>query len=138
MGYEGQIASIGDAPAGHPVKGLLVRLIQDRSVKELTKRRGEAVRMIQAMTSLEFVNGGGTGSLDTTSQDASVTELAAGSGLMGPALFDGYRRFAPSPALLYALPVVRRPGTNIATLFSGGYLASRRTRRAVRPVPHHP
>jgi D-serine deaminase-like pyridoxal phosphate-dependent protein len=138
MGYEGQIASIGDAPAGHPVKGLLVRLIQDRSVKELTKRRGEAVRMIQAMTSLEFVNGGGTGSLDTTTQDASVTELAAGSGLVGPALFDGYRRFAPSPALLYALSVVRRPGTNIATLFSGGYLASGTGTRDRLPRPYFP
>jgi D-serine deaminase-like pyridoxal phosphate-dependent protein len=53
-----------------------------------------------------------------------VTELTAGSGLVGATLFDAYRRFTPDPALLFALPVVRRPGPNIATLFSGGYLAS--------------
>ena len=44
--------------------------------------------------------------------------------LVGPTLFDAYRRFAPEPALLFALPVVRRPGPGIATLFSGGYVAS--------------
>jgi D-serine deaminase-like pyridoxal phosphate-dependent protein len=79
---------------------------------------------IEDLTSLEFVNGGGTGSLESTAGDLSVTELTAGSGLVGPTLFDGYTRFTPDPALLFALPVVRRPGPNIATLFSGGYVAS--------------
>jgi D-serine deaminase-like pyridoxal phosphate-dependent protein len=138
MGYEGQIAGVGNAPPGHPVKGLLVRLIQDRSVKELTERRAEAISLVQAVTSLEFVNGGGTGSLDTTAQDASVTELAAGSGLAGPTLFDAYRGFAPRPALLYALPVARRPEKNIATLFSGGYLASGTGTRDRLPQPYLP
>jgi D-serine deaminase-like pyridoxal phosphate-dependent protein len=53
-----------------------------------------------------------------------VTELTAGSGLVGPTLFDAYRRFSPEPALLFALPVVRRPGPGLAALFSGGYVAS--------------
>ncbi len=138
MGYEGQIAGIANAPPGHPVKGLVVRLIQDRSVKELSKRRGEAINMVQAVTSLEFANGGGTGSLETTTHDASVTELAAGSGLIGPALFDGYRTFSPRPALLYALPVVRRPENNIATLYSGGYLASGTGTMDRLPQPYLP
>ncbi len=124
MGYEGQIAGLGDAPPGHPVRGALVRAIQARSAAELRERRAETVREIRGLTALEFVNGGGTGSLETTSQDKSVTELAAGSGLMGPTLFDAYRRFKPAPALMYALPVVRRPAPGIATLFSGGYVAS--------------
>jgi D-serine deaminase-like pyridoxal phosphate-dependent protein len=91
---------------------------------ELIRRRTAAIRLIRAMTSLEFVNGGGTGSLESTAADTSVTELTAGSGLVGPTLFDAYRRFAPEPALLFALPVVRRPGPGLATLFSGGYVAS--------------
>jgi D-serine deaminase-like pyridoxal phosphate-dependent protein len=124
MGYEGQIAGLGDAPPGHPVRGRLIRGIQGRSAPELRQRRTEAVRLIQELTSLEFVNGGGTGSLETTARDESVTELTAGSGLVGPTLFDAYRRFAPDPALLFALPVVRRPGPHVATLFSGGYVAS--------------
>jgi D-serine deaminase-like pyridoxal phosphate-dependent protein len=124
MGYEGQIAGLGDAPPGNPVRAQLIRAIQDRSARELNRRRAEAVRLIQAITSLEFVNGGGTGSLESTARDASVTELTAGSGLVGPTLFDAYRRFTPEPALLFALPVVRRPGPGIATLFAGGYVAS--------------
>jgi D-serine deaminase-like pyridoxal phosphate-dependent protein len=124
MGYEGQIAGLGDAPPGHPVRAQLIRLIQNRSLPELIRRRTEAIRQIKALTSLEFVNGGGTGSLESTATDPSVTELTAGSGLVGPTLFDAYRRFTPEPALLYALPVVRRPGPGLATLFSGGYVAS--------------
>ena len=38
-----------------------------------------------------------------------VTELAAGSGLYAPTLFDGYDDFDPRPAMAFALPVVRRP-----------------------------
>lgn len=124
LGYEGQIAGLGDAPPGHPVRAALVRFIRAQSVPELRERRTETVRRIRDLTALEFVNGGGTGSLESTSADKSVTELAAGSGLMGPTLFDAYREFRPRPALLYALPVVRRPAPGIATLFSGGYLAS--------------
>jgi D-serine deaminase-like pyridoxal phosphate-dependent protein len=124
MGYEGQIAGLGDAPPGHPLRAALLRLIQARSAAELHERRAETVRRISAMASLEFVNGGGTGSLESTSADKSVTELAAGSGLVGPTLFDAYRKFRPRPALLYALPVVRRPAPGIVTLFSGGYVAS--------------
>ena len=39
---------------------------------------------------LRIVNGGGTGSLEVTGADPALTELAAGSGLIGPTLFDGY------------------------------------------------
>jgi D-serine deaminase-like pyridoxal phosphate-dependent protein len=124
MGYEGQVAGLGDAPPGHPLRAHLIRFIQARSVPELNQRRAETIRQIAAVTPLEFVNGGGTGSLERTALDASVTELTAGSGLVGPTLFDAYTRFSPEPALLFALPVVRRPGPGIATLFAGGYVAS--------------
>ena len=96
---------------------------------------------IRALAPLEFVNGGGTGSLETTAADLSATELAAGSGLMGPTLFDAYRRFSPRPALLYALPVVRRlsgPGQPAATLFSGGYAASGPAGPDRSPTPYLP
>jgi D-serine deaminase-like pyridoxal phosphate-dependent protein len=124
LGYEGQIAGVGDAPPGHPVRARVVRAMQARSAAELRERRAEAVGRIRALTPLEFVNGGGTGSLESTAADKSVTELAAGSGLVGPTLFDAYRKFHPRPALQFALPVVRRPGPGVATLFSGGYVAS--------------
>ena len=138
LGYEGQIAGLGDAPPGHPVRAALVRAIQARSAGELRERRIETVRRIRALTPLEFVNGGGTGSLESTAADKSVTELAAGSGLVGPTLFDAYRKFRPQPAVLYALPVVRRPGPRIATLFSGGYIASGTGTPDRLPAPFRP
>jgi D-serine deaminase-like pyridoxal phosphate-dependent protein len=138
MSYEAQIAGLGDAPPGRPVRAAALRVIQRLSSAELRERRGEAVRQIQALTRLEFVNGGGTGSLETTAADPSVTEVTAGSGLMGPTLFDAYRRFSPQPALLYALPVVRRPGGPVATLFSGGYIASGPAGADRVPKPYRP
>jgi D-serine deaminase-like pyridoxal phosphate-dependent protein len=138
MGYEGQIAGVGDAPPGHPLRAAVLRAIQARSAVELNERRAEAVRRIRQLTALEFVNGGGTGSLESTAADRSVTELTAGSGLVGPALFDSYRRFTPRPALLYALPVVRRPWPGTVTLFSGGYLASGTGTPDRLPAPFSP
>jgi D-serine deaminase-like pyridoxal phosphate-dependent protein len=78
----------------------------------------------KATGALEIVNSGGTGSLEVSSADPSVTEVTAGSGLYVPGIFDGYAAFEPRPALYFALPVVRRPGPGIATLFGGGYIAS--------------
>ena len=138
LGYEGQIAGLGDAPPGHPVRARIVQAMQARSAAELRQRRSEAVRRIRAVAPIEFVNGGGTGSLESTAADESVTELAAGSGLVGPTLFDAYRRFHPRPALQYALPVVRRPGPGVATLYSGGYIASGTGTPDRLPTPFRP
>ncbi|WP_211288918.1 amino acid deaminase/aldolase [Actinophytocola xinjiangensis] len=138
MGYEGQIAGLGDSPRGRPVLGALLRFMQDRSATELAARRAAAVRAVRQVADLEFVNGGGTGSIETTGADPSVTEVAAGSGLVGPTLFDNYRRFSPAPAVLFALPVVRRPARTIATLFGGGYIASGVAGKDRLPSPYLP
>ena len=74
MAYEAQIAGVGDAPPGRPLRAAALRWIQRLSAAELRERRGEAVRRIRALAPLEFVNGGGTGSLETTAADPSVTE----------------------------------------------------------------
>ncbi len=138
MGYEGQIAGLGDAPPGNPAKARALRMIQDRSTVELQERRTRAIKLIRSIADLEFVNGGGTGSLETTTNDGSVTELAAGSGLVGPTLFDAYTRFKPEPALSYALPVTRKPRPDIATLFVGGYVASGTGTKDRLPSPYLP
>jgi len=138
MAYEGQIAGVGDAPAGHPVRGAAVRWMQARSAAELAGRRARVVAAVRDVTDLRFVNGGGTGSLERTAAEGVCTEAAAGSGLFGPALFDGFAAFRPRPAALFAEPVVRRPAAGIATVFSGGYVASGQPGRDRLPVPHHP
>jgi D-serine deaminase-like pyridoxal phosphate-dependent protein len=122
MSYEGQIAGLGDNPPG--LRRFGVRSFQAVSGMELARRRARAVRAVRALAPLEFVNGGGTGSLEYTSRDRSVTELAAGSGLLAPVLFDSYTRFKPTPAAYFVLPVVRRPSPDHATLLGGGWIAS--------------
>ena len=124
MGYEGQIAGLGDAPPGHPARARMIRLIQGPFGARAHRPPGRDHPADRRADLVEFVNGGGTGSLELTARDASVTELTAGSGLVGPTLFDAYTRFTPQAALLFALPVVRRPGPGLATLFAGGYVAS--------------
>jgi len=138
MSYESQTAGLGDAPQGRPLRALAIRAIQSLSARELAARRAQAVEAVRELAPLELVNGGGTGSLHITAREPAVTELTAGSGLYGPALFDSYRAFAPRPAAMFALPVVRRPGPGVATVLGGGYLASGPADAARLPVPHLP
>ena len=123
MGYEAQIAGLANKPASR-LRGIAVRRIQKASAAELASRRGAAVAAVRAIADLEFVNGGGTGSLESTAADKSVTEIAAGSGLFGPHLFDQYNHFTPAPAAAFALSVVRKPTPAMATLLGGGWIAS--------------
>ncbi len=132
MAYEAQIAGVVNKR--HPV----VQWMQRASAAELAERRGAAVAAVRGVAELEFVNGGGTGSIETTRADASVTEVAAGSGLFGPHLFDGYRQFTPAPAAAFALSVVRRPTPRIATLLGGGWIASGPTAPDRQPLPVWP
>src|SRR6185312_16084722 len=114
MAYEGQIAGVPDA-TGSRARDAAVRWMQRRSATELAERRGAVVRAVREVADLEFVNGGGSGSVESTRADPSVTEIAAGSALIGSTLFDGYTRMHPRPALAYALSVVRRPDDRTAT-----------------------
>jgi len=136
MAYEAQIAGLGDA--GRGPRAIAVRALQRRSRAELAERRATAVAAVRAVAALEFVNGGGTGSLESTSAENAVTEVTAGSGLFGSALFDDYRAWRPQPAALFALPVVRRPGPGVVTVLGGGWVASGPAGRDRLPVPWLP
>jgi D-serine deaminase-like pyridoxal phosphate-dependent protein len=142
MAYEAQTAGLGDAPVGSGLvpraRSLAIRALQAASVRELAVRRAAAVAAVRELAPLELVNGGGTGSLHITAREPAVSEIAAGSGLYGPALFDTYRAFQPRPAALFALPIVRRPGPGVATALGGGYLASGAGDRARLPRPYLP
>jgi D-serine deaminase-like pyridoxal phosphate-dependent protein len=124
MGYEAQIAGLTNQPAGKPGRAALVKFIQKRSAAELAERRGLAVAAVRAVAELEFVNGGGTGSIESTVAEDAVTEVAAGSGLFGPHLFDNYGHFHPAPAAAFALSVVRKPTPELSVLLGGGWIAS--------------
>jgi D-serine deaminase-like pyridoxal phosphate-dependent protein len=136
MAYEAQIAGLGDA--GRGPRPVAVRALQRRSRAEIAQRRAAAVAAVRSVAPLEFVNGGGTGSLESSSAEYAVTEVTAGSGLFGSALFDHYRAWRPQPAALFALPVVRRPGPGVVTVLGGGWVASGPAGRDRWPVPWLP
>lgn len=118
MAYEGQIAGTTDTSP-------LVTAVKRVSARELAGRRAAIVEAVQAVDGeLEFVNGGGTGSIESTTAEEVVTEIGAGSGVVGPGLFDHYSAFRPVSAQWFVLPVVRRPVPDIVTVAGGGRIAS--------------
>ncbi|MCK8476882.1 alanine racemase [Microbacterium aurugineum] len=133
--YDAQIAGQGD-DAGPDAP--LIRMVQARSRNELRERRADIVAAVGAIASLEILNGGGTGSLEFTGSDESLTEASAGSGLLGGHLFDGYRSFRPAPASAFAFDVVRRPALDIATVLGGGWIASGPAVASRQPRPVWP
>src|SRR6478609_10144407 len=135
MMYEAQIAGQGDATGSGDA---VVRWMQRRSGNELLQRRGEIVAALREIAPLEFVNGGGTGSLELTASDQAVTELTAGSGLLAGHLFDGYRAFDPAPAAAFSLEVVRKPAPDVATVLGGGWIASGPPVASRQPLPVWP
>lgn len=138
MAYEAQIAGVADRPAGKPAMGVLMRAIQRASGAELAERRAEAIRRVRGEANLEFVNGGGTGSVERTAAESSITEVAAGSGLFGPHIFDHYDAFELAPAVGFGLDVVRKPTPDRVTLLGGGWIASGPTAADRSPLPVWP
>ncbi|MBY4129158.1 alanine racemase [Rhodococcus fascians] len=118
MFYEAQIAGVPDS-------NVAVEWMKSFSAREISGRRKAVVEAVTAAVGhLEIVNSGGTGSIDFSAAEPVVTEVTAGSGLFAPTLFDRYRTFSAEPSLFFALPVVRKPTPQIATVFGGGYIAS--------------
>jgi D-serine deaminase-like pyridoxal phosphate-dependent protein len=144
MMYEAQIAGLGDDPSGHRARALAIRAIQALSARELAPRRAAVVAAVRdalaaaSVTPLQFVNGGGTGSIEQTAREPAVSEVTAGSGLYAPTLFDAYRAFRLRPAAFFALPIVRRPSQGVVTALGGGYPASGPADAARLPRPQMP
>ena len=125
MGYEAQLAGLPDHAPGQGIMGPILRALKAGSRPDVLARRIAARRAIEAeLGPLAIVNGGGSGSLDWSAQDPSLTEVTIGSGLFAPHLFDHYAGLELRPSLAFALPVTRRPGPRLVTCQGGGYVAS--------------
>ncbi|GLV55605.1 amino acid aldolase [Dictyobacter sp. S3.2.2.5] len=140
MGYEAQVAGLGDNYPKSATKNALVRYLKGRSIREAAARRSAALAIIQSynLPPLRFVNGGGTGSVHTTRAEEAVTEITVGSGFYAPALFDNYRDFRYQPAAGFAIEIVRQPTPSIYTCLGGGYIASGAVGRDRLPQPYLP
>ena len=139
MGYEAQIAVVGDNAPNQRAKNALIRLLQWRSVRLVAERRAAMVRALADRgAQLRFVNGGGTGSLESTTHEDTVTEATVGSGFFAPTLFDNYRAFRYLPATGFAIEIVRRPREDLYTCLGGGYVASGSAGSEKLPRPYLP
>jgi D-serine deaminase-like pyridoxal phosphate-dependent protein len=139
MGYEAQIAGVGNNMKGKFLFNKLITLLQKKSIAEIAKRRAELVKILKDnFKTLNIVNGGGTGSLESTAKESAVTELTAGSGFYAPVLFDFYSHFKHLPAAGFALETVRKPQPNIYTCLGGGYVASGAIGIEKVPLPYLP
>ena len=138
MTYEGQVAGVPDEVPRQRTKSMVVRRLKSASMGQLAERRGAIARELSTVVDLEFWNGGGSGSIEATAADPAITEVAAGSGLLVPTLFDHYHSFEPRPAAYFGVPVVRRPSDGIVTVAGGGFVASGPTGKDRSPTPWAP
>ena len=139
MTYEGQVAGLQDDVPSQRAKSAVVRRIKSLSMTQLEVRRREVADALRsAGFELEFWNAGGTGSVEATVADRVVTEVAAGSGLLTPTLFDHYQSFDARPAAFFGLPVTRRPSAQVATVHGGGLVASGPAGKDRLPTPWAP
>jgi D-serine deaminase-like pyridoxal phosphate-dependent protein len=139
MGYEAQIAGLGDNFPGKRAKNALVQGLKRRSIHEVAARRAAIVELIGLYgLSLRFVNGGGTGSMASTREEPVVTEITVGSGFYAPTLFDNYCDFRYQPAAGFAIEIVRHPRPSIYTCLGGGYIASGSVGPEKQPQPYLP
>ncbi len=142
LGYEAQVAGMGDDSPFEPRTNRIKSWIRNASARDVKERRVSIAETLKRDGfELALVNGGGTGSLDSTTPESGVTEVAAGSGFFKPHLFDYYR--APymhelEPAAFFALEIVRRPSEKIFTCGGGGYVASGAAGPDKAPLPWLP
>ncbi|MFJ8260889.1 alanine racemase [Rummeliibacillus sp. NPDC094406] len=136
MGYEAQLAGVGDLPI-QKWKRPVIQQLQKVSKNRVAKLRKEAVDFILAeIGEVEFVNGGGSGSIDFTAQSSEVTEITIGSAFFNPALFDQYSQLDLQPAAGFALRVTRNPARDVVVCHGGGYIASGAIGKDKQPVPY--
>ena len=139
MGYEAQIAGIGDKVPGATFMNKIIGVLKSKSIKEIAERRTSCLKVLADNSiHLDFVNGGGTGSIESTLKEVGVTEITVGSGFYQSHLFDNYSNFQHKPALYYSLRIVRKPTNTIFTALGGGYIASGATDVSKQPQPFLP
>jgi len=139
MGYEAQVAGLGDRNPFRRWTNPVARAVRSRSVRAVaTTRAAIAQALLARGLDLEVFNGGGTGSLTYAVDEPWLTELTAGSALVSSHLFDYYSNVRFEPAAFFALQAVRAPDPGYVTCQFGGYVASGEPGWDKVPVPWLP
>ncbi len=139
MGYEAQIAGVTDNVPGKWLMNKIIRSLKKSSLSKIAQRRKAAIDMILGKGyALKIINGGGTGSLESTIEEEAVNEVTVGSGFYNSHLFDNYQKFHHQPAAGFACVINRHPKDNIFTCAGGGYVASGSAEPLKLPAPYLP
>jgi D-serine deaminase-like pyridoxal phosphate-dependent protein len=139
MGYEAQVAGIGDNMPGGNVKNAIVKMLKKDAVIKVAERRQAVVSTLKELgIQPAFVNGGGTGSIESTKKEKAVTEITVGSGFFQSHLFDNFSNFKHKPAAAFGLEISRTPSPHIYTCHGGGYTASGAAGKEKLPLPYLP
>ena len=139
MGYEAQIAGMGEKNPFSPMLNPAKKIIKHLSVRDVYKKRLEIHQYLRdEKFELDFYNGGGSGSLLSTAREPWITEVTVGSGFLQSHLFDYYKDNSSVPALSFALQVTRKPEPGYYTCKSGGFIASGQSSQDKLPIPFQP
>lgn len=142
MGYEAQIAGLAEKGGDRLMRTAapIIRALKSHSKQKLSKLRKDCVAIARARCpELEFVNGGGSGSLDFSVAQSEVTEVTVGSAFYKPgyfALMDSMQDFKPAAG--FVLPITRAPEPGYVVAHSGGFVASGSAGPDKLPTVIHP
>ena len=139
LAYEAHIAGLTDRnPFSAAVNGAKYAL--KRAARGPLEKQREAIANALSAKGLAapLFNGGGSGSLPWASHEPWLSEVTAGSAFLTGHLFDYYRDIKFTPALFFALQVVRIPGPGFYTCHGGGYVASGEAGKDRLPIPAMP
>ncbi len=139
MGYEAQIAGMGEKNPFSPMLNPAKWFIKYMSVRDVYKKRQVIHEYLKEENfKIDFYNGGGSGSQLSTAEEPWITEVTVGSGFLQSHLFDYYKDNKSVPAFCFALQVTRNPEPGFYTCKSGGFIASGETSLDKSPVPFLP
>ncbi|GIW22150.1 MAG: amino acid aldolase [Candidatus Sericytochromatia bacterium] len=124
MLYEAQIAGVADNLPNDITKHIK-RKIKQISIEKVKDFRNDCLEVIYDQGfKPEIINGGGSGSVDTTIKEECITEITIGSGFLCSHLFSYYNNLELIPSIFYAIEIVRKSDENFVTCMGGGYIAS--------------
>jgi len=139
MGYEAQVAGLGDRNPFKKAMNPIFAWVRAASVRNVARRRREIRESLEAAGhKIDLFNGGGTGSATFAVEEPWLTELTVGSGFLCSHLFDYFSNVHPEPACFFALEASRRSDPGYITCQGGGYIASGEPGWDKVPVPYLP
>lgn len=125
MLYEAQVAGLADKLPFSKLQNPIKKRIKASSIPKIKEFRQKSMEIIyNEGFSPEIINGGGSGSIFSSIEDDSLSEVTVGSGFICSQLFSYYEDLDLQPSIFYAIETVRKPEKGYITCMGGGYVAS--------------